>query len=263
MISYLQNELKNCYKFRYFTLSFIISNLKLRYRRSFLGFLWTVGAPFLHYLVIGIIFSIVSRSQDPDFFVYYFTGAILFGFASSVVMRSINVFIGAEHFLKKVYLPKMIFIINAVIYELVNFIFSISVIYVLAKIFGHLEMHLTLFLLPLFFVLFFLFLFGISTVIGIACVYFRDLINIIPVFLQILFFATPIFFRMADIPQKYQFYLELNPLVDFLNIFRNIVLYGNVGASYLWLNCIGLALSSTFFGILILKKFENNLVFKL
>lgn len=263
MIDYLKQELKNCYRFRYVTLAFVSSTLKHRYRRSALGFLWTVLAPFLHYIIMGLVFSMVTKSSVPNFFLYYFTGAVFFSAVSSVVNRATVIFIGNEHYLKKIYLPKLIFVGNAIIYEFTNFILTLSTLFLLGNIFGSLSLHWTIVLLPIFFVFLMLFLAGISTMIAIASVYFRDLLNIVPVVMQAVFFATPIFYSIQDLPEQFQKYFVWSPLNPFLTFFRQILLYGEMPAVHTWIFIISSSVLSVILGVLVLRKFENQIVFRL
>lgn len=263
MLEYLKQEIKSCYRFRYVTLSFIQSTLKHRYRRSTLGFIWTVLAPFLHYMVMGIIFSMVTKSSMPNFFAYYFTGAVFFSIITTVFNRATVIFIGNEHFLKKIYLPKLIFVENAIFYEFTNFMLTLSTLYVLANVFGSLTIGWSILLLPIFFMFLILFLFGISILIAIASVYFRDFLNIVPVVLQALFFATPIFYTIQDIPEEFRKFFVWNPLNPFLNFFRDVILYNRLPSETTWSFVICTSLVSFVAGMLVLKKCENQIVFRL
>lgn len=263
MIKYLFQEIRNCYRYRYVTLAFIQSTLKHRYRRSALGFLWTVLAPFLHYMVMGIVFSMVTKSNMPNFFSYYFTGAVFFSVVSTIINRATVVFIGNEHFLKKIYLPKLIFVENAIFYEFTNFLLTLSTLYILANIFGNITISWTLLLLPVFFVLLMLFLTGATILIAISTVYFRDFLNIVPVVMQALFFTTPIFFTIQDIPEQYRRFFVLNPLNPFLDFFRQVLLYNELPSGSTWSFVLIAATVSFFIGILTLKRFENQIVFRL
>lgn len=263
MLKYITSEIKNCYRFRFVTMAFVSSNLKHRYRRSVLGFVWTVLAPFLHYLVMGLVFSAVTKSNVPNFFAYYFTGAVFFSIVSTVITKSTIVFIGNEHFLKKIYLPKLLFVENAIIYEFANFLLTLISLFLLGNIFGQLEIGWPLLLLPFFFVVLFLFLIGISIIVAIGTVYFRDLLNIVPVVLQALFFATPIFYSIQDMPAKYQGFLSMNPLNSFLDVFRSLIFHSQIPNLNNVVVMLVYSLASLLIGILLLYKFENRIVFRL
>jgi ABC-2 type transport system permease protein len=218
----LKKEFRDIYRYRYVTISYIQTNLKLRYRRSYLGFLWTVLAPILNYLVMGLVFSLIMRSHIENFFAYYFSGAVFFAVVSSILNRSTHFLIGNEHFIKKIYLPKLTFILNGTLYEFTNFALSVVALFFLGAIFQqlHFSIYAPLALIPLALILFFLI--GIGSIISVATVYFRDLMHIIPVGVQSLFFLTPILYTQSMIPEKYQFLLKLNPIYYFLECFRHI-----------------------------------------
>lgn len=263
MFDQIIQELKETYRFRYVVYSHIKTNLKLRYRRSFLGFIWTVLAPMLNYLVIGLVFSVLMSGRKPNYFLYYFSGAVFFGIVSGVLNKATVVFIQNEHFIKKIYVPKLVFIFNGVGVELVNFFLSATALIFLGYISGllHLSWHVLLTIIPV--LLISLFLLGVSCLLAVATVYFRDFLHIVPVVIQALFFLTPVIYDKTMIPEKYYWCLDLNPIYYYTEIFR-LPLIDHIVPSIHWY--IVPVLSSFIMlpvGLLVVKKFDNKIVFKL
>jgi ABC-type polysaccharide/polyol phosphate export permease len=263
MITDFKTELREVYRFRYVVYSYIETTLRLRYRRSTLGFVWTVLAPMLNYLVIGIVFSFIMKGTIPNYFTYYFAGAIFFSIISSSLNRAPTFFIGNEHFIRKIYLPKLIFVLNGTIYEIVNFTISAFALIILGLIAGklHLSWHAVLIIIPLFLVSFFLL--GLGCIIAIASVYFRDLLNIVPIIVQALFFLTPVIYDKSVIPAKYDFILTLNPFYYFLEIYRLPLVFQQFPPIHYYAVCFVCSLVSVVVGIIMIKSFDNKIVFKL
>lgn len=263
MFNEVKKEFLDVYKFRYVVYSYIQTNLKLRYRRSFLGFLWTVLAPMLNYLVMGIVFSFVMRNQMDGFFVYYFSGAVFFSIISSCLNRAPTFLIGNEHYIKKIYVPKMIFVLNGTSYEIANFTLSAFSLIVLGLLTGYLNLsaHALLIIIPL--VLISIFLIGLGSIISVATVYFRDLIHIVPVLVQALFFLTPVIYQKSMIPEKYQFLVDLNPFYYFLEIYRQPLIYQRIPPLNYYGICVVMASAMFLAGLVLIKKFDNRIVFKL
>jgi len=246
---FLQDLKKNfheIYKFRYVTVAFVTTNLKARYRRSVLGFLWTVLAPMLHYMIMGLIFTLLLRNQIDNYFVYYFSGAIFFGVISSTLNRA-----------------PLAFIQNVVIYEIINFFLSATALLVLGMLFGYLKLSFITFasLIPI--ALIAIFLFGLAAIISLAAVYFRDLLHIVPAVLQATFFATPIIYNREMIPEKYQIFIDINPFYYFLDAFRAPLLRQEFPDFVVlgWL--LLLSVLSFLIGYFLINKFDNKIVFKL
>ena len=259
----LKSNVQEIYKYRYVTYAYVMTNLKSRYRRSVLGFLWTVLAPMIHYVIMGLVFTVLLKTQIEDYFVYYFSGAIFFSVVSSTLNRAPVAFIQNEHFIKKIYLPKIIFVQNIVIYEVVNFILSAVALLILGMISGHLKLSFMVFasIIPILLVA--VFLFGISSILSLATVYFRDLLHIIPAILQATFFATPIIYNKSMVPEKYHILIDINPLSYFLEAFRQPLLQHTFPDSQLLGLLALISLISFCVGFLIIEKFQNKIIFKL
>ncbi len=256
-------SIQEIYKFRYVTVAYVTTNLKSRYRRSVLGFFWTVLAPMLHYIIMGLVFTLLLHSKIDNYFVYYFSGAIFFSIVSATISRAPFAFIQNEHFIKKIYLPKVIFIQNVVIYEVINFLLASSSLIILGMAFGYLKLSfMTLFaLIPILLVS--IFLFGICSAVSLATVYFRDLIHIVPAILQAAFFATPIIYNKDMIPEKYYIFVYLNPFYYYLEAFREPLLYNRLPGFQLMGYLVLSSIVSFLLGYFLISKFDNKIVFKL
>lgn len=263
MLNSLKLECSEIYRFRYVTFSYIENTLKLRYRRSFLGFVWTVLAPMLNYLVMGLVFTFIMQNRIPNYFTYYFSGAVFFAIISSSLNRAPNFLLANEHFIKKIYLPKIIFVLNGTLYEVVNFILSASALIILGMFAGKLDLswHSLLIVIPIFMIAFFLI--GVGCLISVATVYFRDLIHIVPVLLQATFFLTPVIYEESMVPEAYRFLVKLNPFYYFLEIYRRPLVFHEVPELKYYLICLALSIVSLLSGLLVIKKFDNRIIFKL
>lgn len=263
MFEQILQELTETYRFRYVVYSHVITNLKLRYRRSALGFMWTVLAPMLNYLVIGLVFTVLMRNRRPDYFLYYFSGAVFFGIISGVLSRSTGIFLENEHFIKKIYLPKLVFVLSRVGIELVNFFLSASALITLGYITGmlHLSWHVVLTIIPVFLIA--LFLLGLSCILAVATVYFRDFLHIIPVIVQALFFVTPIIYDKSMVPEKFHWGFNFNPFYYFIEIFRQPLVDHTIPSLKMYIVPLVSSLVMLPLGLYIVKKFDNKIVFKL
>ncbi|USN46730.1 MAG: ABC transporter permease [Pseudobdellovibrionaceae bacterium] len=263
MKSWADKLFRDTYSYRHVVYSIVRSTLKQRYRRSILGFMWTVLAPLLHYLVIGVVFSAANKIQMQNYFVFMFTGAVYFNVISGVTVNSTMAFIGNEHFIKKIYLPKLIYPLNVVSIELVNFLLSFVALVLLGILFGRLHFSPALFFLPLPIVISFGFFLGVSTLVGIMSVYFRDLMHIIPTVMQAAFFLTPILYPIELLPTQLQFIVKLNPFYYFVNCFRDPIMYQRLPSAFDMAVLTGASVVSLILGMYFLYKYDNKIVFKL
>lgn len=261
--NFLFRELQNVYRFRYVTFSFVYTTLKFRYRRSYFGFLWTVLAPMLHYIIMGLVFTMLMGDRRQDYFAYYFSGALFFALISGILTRATVAFLENEQFIKKIYVPKLTFILNAVGIELANFSLSGTSLIILGLItsYFHPSFYVVFSFIPVFLAA--VGLIGIACLISTLTVYFRDFINITPVVIQASFFATPVIYDESMIPSKYSWIISVNPISYYLRAFRMPLLEQNIPS---WEN-YAFMLSFSFIvltiGLVTLVKFDNRIAFKL
>lgn len=262
-IKTLTDEVKELYRFRWVTYSFVRSTLLLRYRRSFLGFLWSLLNPILNYIVVGFVFYLLSRGRTPNYFLFMFTGSAIFNLISVTANASPYIMLSNEHYIKKIYLPKSLFILNTIFFELVNFVFSLMALVILGMLWGQLSFSWSLLSLPmvLFFIL--LFNFGLASLLSVATVFFRDFGHITPILTQALYFATPILYTLDLVPEEYLHLVAYNPFFHVVQCFREPLYSNHMAEPLNYLVLIALSLAVFIIGFLVLKRNENRIVFRL
>ena len=257
------DEIKELYRYRWVTHSFVKSTLLLRYRRSLLGFFWSLLNPILNYIVVGFVFYMLSRGSTPNYFIYLFTGSAIFNLISVTTNNSTTIMLANEHYIKKIYLPKSIFVLNAILFEVVNFLFSITALVVLGLLFGQIHLSWSLVSLPLVIFCVVLMNFGIAAFLSVTTVFFRDFIHITPILTQAAFFATPILYSLDLVPLEYQGIMKFNPFFHVVKCFREPFYSGQLAGP---VNYAVLGIGSLvvfLFGFWILKRNENRIVFRL
>lgn len=248
--------------FRYALQNFVINNLRTRYRKSFLGFLWSLLSPLLSMVVLAVVFSFAFKQDIKTFAVYVFTGLIPWLYISASIIGGCQTMIYAEGFLKKVYIPKLLFPLTLVTTETVNFVFSIISLYILAVAVGT-KLSWTFALLPLVILITFIFNLGWVLILSIVTVYFRDLTHIVTVVFQALFYLVPIVYPVGILPEKFQWLFYYNPFYYFIVLFRKVI-YGTPALTWSdWLIPAGLALVLFLVGMYILMRRDRELIFRL
>lgn len=259
----LKVELLDAWRFRYVVVSFVQSKLKQRYRRSFLGFLWTILAPLSHYAIIGFVMSHIGRADIPNYFVYMFTGSVFFSVFANIMNGAPGYLIGNEHFIKKIYLPKVIFVFNSIFLEFTNFLLTSSALLILGIFTQSIEYSNALLFLPIPLFFTFLMLTGLSAFISVIAVYFRDLIHIIPAVMQAAFFLTPILYTPESLPPGIRQYIYWNPIYYVIECFRIPIVSGRLPNYIYVLGLIFLSIIIGLLGLIVLKKYDNKIVFRL
>lgn len=257
------NDLKQIYKYRYVISSFVETNLRVRYRRSFLGFFWTIIAPLIHYLIIAFVFKYASSTSDNDYFLYFFSGAVIFNAFSITLLRAPNIMLANEMYIKKIYLPKFTYILNTCFYEFTNFLLSSAALLGLGIVLGVVHLSWSLLVIPPLLLALLLTLIGFSAILSVGGVYFRDLAYIISPIMQASFFLTPIVYKIETFPQKFQHLLRLNPIYHMIQSIRVPLMAGELAPQIHYWIVLGVAVFVLLFGYWTVKHFDNRIIFKL
>jgi ABC-type polysaccharide/polyol phosphate export permease len=245
----------------------IFSNLlsqemKLKYRRTYFGYLWSLINPLLHLIVISFVFSHIVKWPLKNYTQYLFSGIFVCTFFQGAVFQSATSLIENEAFIKKIYLPKFLFPFTKTTFNFIHFLFSLVVLMAVGFLMGF-EVHWTVFLLPLAFIPLFIFTLGISTLLSVLTVYFRDLQQMLGVFLQLLFYATPIMYPATALPENYQGLLQFNPFYSQVVLFQKLIYFDTIPTSLEWSVASVTAIAFLLLGLFSLQITEDQLVFEL
>jgi ABC-2 type transport system permease protein/lipopolysaccharide transport system permease protein len=237
-------------------------NLVLRYRRTALGFLWTLLNPLLTMVVTSVVFSMIMRWPLKSFAVFLFSGLVPWIFFSNVLSQTSQALLANEALIKKIFVPKQIFVVAGGLSLLVDAIFSTVALLIMALALGA-PLTLSLLLIPLNFLILFVFSIGISLTLSIGTVYFRDLPNIVSIVLQAGYYLTPILYPLDMVPERFRPYFLWNPMTSFVHLFRSPIYEGY--APDLAAYAVPLALSIVMFmiGISVFRRFSKFVVFRL
>lgn len=255
--------LRSTFKYRFVVENHVYSSLKQKYRRSIFGFFWSVLAPLLQNLIVGLVFYHLMRFDMPNYLVYLFSGTVIFNLMSTVIVQSPGILVNNEHFIKKVYVPKLVFVLQVVFMEVVNTCLVIISLLLLGGLFGQISFSFfNLFLIfPIFLTI--VMLTGLATALAVLSVYFRDLFHIVPVVMQAALFLTPVIYPMSIVPEGLMMVIKLNPFYYFVDLFREIILFNRMPSLESWLICLLLSALAFWFGLKTLAKHQNTIVFKL
>jgi len=214
--------IKNFFKYKEFLAAVVKRDIRKKYYKSYLGVVWTVLHPLLTAIVMTIVFSALFRRSIPNFIVYLLCGQLLFHFNSDATNVALNSMIKNSGIIRKIYIPKYMFVISDMCVSLTNLAFAFLplvfiVIYTGAKI-----TWLWL-LIPFVLILQSLFTLGISLILAAYGVFFRDLTHLYAVLITVGHYLSALFYPISIVPQKYLFLWRLNPMYNYITILRDII----------------------------------------
>lgn len=213
------SEILEVLRYKELLRNLVTRDIKIRYKRSVLGFLWVMLNPLLMMLVLSMVFSGLFKVRTPNYTSYLLSGIILWNFFSQSTTTSVVSLIANSRLIKKIYIPKAVLPLSVVLSAVVNFLFSLVPLFFIIYLTGA-PLGSRLYLLPVVLVLVGLFSFGIALLLSTLTVFFHDTIYIYDVLLMVWMYMTPIFYPESIIPQKFLFIFHLNPFYYYLAIFR-------------------------------------------
>lgn len=268
----------NAYKYRYLMQEIVRKNVKLQYRDSFLGMLWTFLQPLLTMIILVLIFgTIFGKSSEGVvcYPVYLLTGRLLYEFFTQSTKRAMRSIRNSASVIKKVYVPKYIYPVASVFSNFVTFLISLSVLVVVMGYFLiknhytcqypdlHLSWYILLSFVPI--IILCIFCLGVGLILSVLNVFFKDVEYIYEVVCMMTFYITPIMYRLNTFKKNGMSLavvkiLMLNPLYSIIEMFRSCVLYCEMINWHHFVYGMGVSLIVLLFGIYIFYKNQDKFI---
>ena len=240
----------------------VAQQLILRYRRTALGYLWTLINPLLMMTVMAVVFSALFKADLKTFAIFLFAGMIPWNFFNSVVMQSGAAFINNEGLIKKIYLPKALFPLSIASALLIDSLFAFVALFAIIVALGG-TISWALLFLPISYLLLFVFTMGFGMIISVATVFFRDLQYVMTIAMQALFFLTPILYKPDALTGKIRWVIEMNPVTPFIALFRAPLIDGTLPSSLVLLQATMISFATMAVGLFIFIRHEKAIVYRL
>ena len=214
--------IKELYDYREMISNLVKKDLKVRYKGSVLGFLWTFLNPLLQLVVYTIVFSTIMRVDIDKYYIYLFVGLIpwIF-FASSIQVGAVSIMMNKD-LIKKIYFPRIILPIVTSNSAFMNMFYSMTFIFSALNVF------------------------------------FRDLEYILNIIVMMWFYLTPIVYNIDMIPERHRFWFYLNPMTGIINFYRDILYYKRMPSFNSFGGIIIYGIIMIIIGYFVFEKLQKN-----
>ncbi len=233
------------------------TDFKLRYQGSVLGFLWSLLKPLLQFVVLYVVFSIFMRLAVPNYQLYLLLGIMIWNYFSEGTNSGLYSLASKSNIIKKVYFPRIIVVLASSLHTLLTMLLNLLVFFFFFILSGK-TFPWTGFLLIIDLAVLYILVLGISLILSVTFLKFRDINQIWEVFLMSAFYLSPIIYPLEFIPEKYRLVLFLNPLTGLIQYARLLVLEGTLpslgGVAYVGGTSVGLLL----LGLFLFTKFSHK-----
>ncbi|MFD0961822.1 ABC transporter permease [Paenibacillus chungangensis] len=254
--------LLNMYKYRDLFIELVRKDIKLKYRNSILGVLWSMLNPLLMMLVLSIVFMTFFKNDIPNFPVYVLIGRILYQFFSESTNFAMDSILSNGALIRKVYVPKYYFPLSRLVSSFVSLILSLVPLLGMMIATG---MSFTwvnlLFFVPLVYLL--LICGGLGLILASINVFFKDVKHFYSIIMLVVMYMTPIFYPVSIIPEQYMPIILMNPLYPIVEMFRGIVMYSSIPNMQLNLLALSYAVIYSVIGLLVFYKSQDKFIYHL
>lgn len=255
----MYEKLTNFYKYKSLLSELVRKDIKIKYRRSVLGILWSLLDPLFSMVVLSIVFSTLFSKSIPNYPVYYLAGMLSYGLfrgGSTAAMRSL---VRSASIWKTIYVPKYLYVLASVLSNFVTYVISLVVLFAIMLVM-HVPFTIYIILASLPILALLMLTVGAGLIMGTLNVFFRDMQHLYDVFTLILMYALPIFYPADIVPESFRFIQVYNPLYHVINCLRDCFLYGQMYSitSLLFAMVSGIVL--LLIGFLLLYKYQDKFI---
>jgi lipopolysaccharide transport system permease protein len=232
--------------------------ITLKYKRTYLGFFWSLLNPILTTLVLFIAFSTFMRFEMKDYTLFLLAAMAPWNWFSASVTMSTNTLTGNVSLIKKTLFPKHLLIVATIAAQFVTLIFSLPILLALVFYYGKTPSLNWLIGIPILIVVQFFTCYGIAMIVSMVNAVFRDMEHIVNICISMLFWMTPIIYPLQAVPEKYKVYMAINPVTYLIQSWREIFLNNNINWNYIAISAIT-AMVVVSIGTIIFRKLDRNL----
>lgn len=237
----------------------VMRDLRVKYRRSFLGYLWSLLSPLMMMTVMSVVFSYMFRFDIPNYPLYLICGQTLWTFFAESTSISLTSIWSNGVLIRKVYIPKYIFPISKSLSCFVTTSFSLVAI-LIVMLFTKVPFTAGLLLTIVPLLLLLLFSMGLGLILSALSVFFRDIVHIYSVVLMAWMYLTPIFYPISALPDNLAHMISFNPMYHYVDFFRQLVLTGTLPSVYTVCVCAFWSIFSMVLGLGIFHHFQKSFI---
>lgn len=257
----MNQMIRNFKKYQPLLKELVIKDIKIRYRKSILGVFWTLLNPLLMMIVLSVVFSNIFKFAIENYPVYILTGQVIFTFFSDATNSAMVSVLSNASLIKKIYIPKYMFVFASIISSLINVMASFSAL-IIVMLFMRMDLLYTVLLSFIPILALVIFATGVGLILATYVVKFRDLMHFYGVFLTALMYLMPVIYPMSILEHKEWLYnlVAWNPLTMMLDMFRDFVMYGIVPEWYVFVIVFAVAILVLFLGLVVFRKKQDTFI---
>lgn len=226
MVSPAPSRLVRVWRARELLRELLVRNLKVKYQRSLLGFVWTLVNPLLTVTILVLVFSRVVRIQVPDYWAFLLSGYFAWTFMLQTLTTGTWIFAEHSRLTRSVAFPSEILVFSAAGSRLLEFVAEIALTMGVLVLLHHHGVPESFVLVPLLLVLQLLLAIGLALPIATLSVFYHDVYHALPIALASLFYLSPVFYPASMVPEAFRALYFVNPIAGLLTLYHDVLYAG-------------------------------------
>lgn len=245
------------YRYREFLKTSIKKEFRGKYKKSFLGVLWSFLNPLFQLLIYALVFPFILRNNVENYTIFLIVALMPWTFFNSTIIQSAASVVSNGGIIKKVYFPREILPISTTTSNLLNFIIT-GVIVIMALFISGIGISSTIIYLPIIIIMQYILQLGLAFIFSSITVYIRDVEYIINIFMMLMFYLCPIVYEASMIPESFLPLFKLNPMFHIIGYYRDILYYQKAPDMVNILILFGACVLVLIIGYAIFRKLEKR-----
>lgn len=213
---------KELYKYREFLKTSIKKEFRGKYKKSFLGVLWSFLNPLFQLLIYALVFPFILKNDVDNYIIFLIVALMPWNFFNMTILQSAASIVTNGGIIKKVYFPREILPISTTTSNLLNFLIT-GIIVIFALLISGVGIGSSVLLLPIIIIIQYILQLGLAFIFSSITVYVRDVEYLLNVFMMLMFYLCPIVYSSDMIPDKFLPIFKLNPMFHIIEYYRTIL----------------------------------------
>lgn len=248
---------KELYKYREFIKTSIKKEFRGKYKKSFLGVLWSFLNPLCQLLVYALVFPFILRVDVENYTMFLVVALIPWTFFNMTVMQSAASVVTNGGIIKKVYFPREILPLSVATSNLLNF-FITSGLVLIALLISGIGITSSILMLPFVILIQYILQLGIAFILSSITVFVRDIEHIMNIFIMLMFYMSPIVYSADMIPNNLLPLFKLNPMFHIIGYYREILYFQKIPELSSMLIMFGVSVIILVIGYKIFNKLQRK-----
>ena len=240
-------EIRELWRLRELVVLWAGRNIKLRYKRSVLGILWTLLEPLMLMTILSVVFSQLFRFQIENYPVYLLSGLLLFDFFSRSTVQVVEEIVASQGLATRIFVPRTVFAVATILSYLLSWLIALIPLLAIMIVLGH-PLTPAVFTIPAGMLLTGIFALGIGLIVAALGASFHDVKLTFQVLLTAWLYATPIIYPLEIVPERFHGWFKLNPLVYLCSTVRDPAFLGVPASTHTWLIASGISVATLLIG---------------